>query len=105
MKSDTKFKKLMWESETLKKRIRLSVWRNVNGHLVMHLQEFEVDGDFESFMMYSAWSMTVAAEKVPRCTEKAVAAFIEKYMPLARAAVADHVEVLMGGKPREGVVG
>ncbi len=88
---------LMYESPT--KRIRLSVWKDSRRNLVMHLQEYDVDPSdpkFESFVMFSSWSLTVAREPCARATDKAVERFYNAHIAKARALVEDRKRVLEG---------
>ena len=87
-------KQKLYESTT--KRIRLSVWKH-NATLVMHLQEVDIDPaepSVESFMLYKAWSHTVARETCKRATKAAIDRFYAKYIETARASVAARVKVL-----------
>ena len=78
--------------------IRLSVWKDGRGNLVMHLQELQREGDgVETYMMFNSWSPTVAREACTRATAKAVLGFynahIETARELVRARVASLQEV------------
>jgi hypothetical protein len=87
-------KQKLYESAT--KRIRMSVWKH-NTSLVMHLQEVNIDPSepgVETFMLYQAWSKTVAREACARATKAAIDRFYAKHIEAARALVAERVKVL-----------
>jgi hypothetical protein len=80
------------------KRIGLSVWKDARGNLVMHLQEFDIEGDCETFILCQSWNTTVAREKCARATQAAAQRFYNANIALARQAVTDRVAVLEGPK-------
>jgi hypothetical protein len=72
------------------KRIELFIYKDSRGHLIMGLQEYDVEPPtadgivFEKFMLFNSWSPRVAVESCKRATAAAVQRFYNAHAPEAR---------------------
>lgn len=78
-------------------RINIKMYRDQRGALIMWVQEVNIDPEnpgWETFMLYSSWSHTVARCKYPRVTAKVASSFWDANIEEARSLAAQRVAVL-----------